>query len=221
MILKIDSICIRRNKKILFDNLSLNLKKSQILFLKGSNGIGKTSLLDAISGLLNPEKGEIYITDYLSRNKKKLDKRSFFYLGHDFCLKDNLTVIENLIIWAKLCGKSATKKNIIQKLKYFKINNLINIPIYKLSQGQKRKVSLCKLLFDSRKIWILDEPTSGLDVSSTQNFLKLLRSHVRKEGSVIITSHIDLNIKPTHTIDLNKQKVKIKSQLNFNTWNHL
>ncbi len=117
MILKIDSICIRRNKKILFDNLSLNLKKSQILFLKGSNGIGKTSLLDAISGLLNPEKGEIYITDYLSRNKKKLDKRSFFYLGHDFCLKDNLTVIENLIIWAKLCGKSATKKKYYSKVK--------------------------------------------------------------------------------------------------------
>ena len=221
MILKIDSICIRRNKKILFDNLSLNLKKSQILFLKGSNGIGKTSLLDAISGLLNPEKGEIYITDYLSRNKKKLDKRNFFYLGHDFCLKNNLTVIENLTIWAKLCGRSVTKKNMIQKLKLFKIENLIDFPIYRLSQGQKRKVSLCKLLFDSRKIWILDEPTSGLDVSSIESFLKLLKSHTKKEGSVIITSHIDLNIKPTYTIDLNKHRAKIKSNVNFVSWNHL
>jgi len=221
MILKIDSICIRRNKKILFDNLSLNLKKSQILFLKGSNGIGKTSLLDTISGLLHAEKGEIYITDSLSSNKKKLNKKNFFYLGHDFCLKNNLTVIENLKIWAKLCGRSTTEKNIAQKLKYFKIESLIDIPIYKLSQGQKRKVSLCKLLFDARRIWILDEPTAGLDTSSTQNFINLLKSHIKKEGSVIITSHTNLNIKPIHTIDLNKLKAKIESSVNFNSWSHL
>ncbi len=221
MILKIDSICIRRNKKILFDNLSLNLEKSQILFLKGTNGIGKTSLLDAISGLLKTEKGEIYTINSSSNNKRKLEKNSFFYLGHDFCLKNNLTIIENLTVWAKLCGSSATKKNIIQKLKYFKIDNLLDIPIYKLSQGQKRKVSLSKLLFDSRKIWILDEPTSGLDVSSIQSFLKLLKAHVKKGGSVIITSHIDLNINPTYTIDLNKHRTKIKSNINFISWNHL
>ena len=221
MILKIDSICIRRNKKILFDNLSLNLKKSQILFLKGSNGIGKTSLLDTISGLLNTEKGEIYVTDSLSSNKRKLNKKSFFYLGHDFCLKNNLTTIENLKIWAKLCGRSATKKNIMQKLEYFKIDSLSDIPINKLSQGQKRKVSLCKLLFDARRIWILDEPTAGLDSSSIQNFINLLKSHIRKEGSVIITSHTNLNIKPTQTIDLNKFKAKIKSSVNFKSWSHL
>ena len=112
MILNIDSIILRRNKKVLFSNLSLNLPESQILILKGSNGVGKSSLLEAICGLVEIDKGKIFLTKEKLNTHYSFTSDYFFYLGHENCLKDNLTVIENLLIWSNLSNLNLRKDEI-------------------------------------------------------------------------------------------------------------
>ena len=218
MILNIDSIILRRNKKVLFSNLSLNLPESQILILKGSNGVGKSSLLEAICGLVEIDNGEIFLT------KNKLDihypftNDYFFYLGHENCLKDNLTVIENLLMWSSLSNLNLGKDEIFEKLSYFSISFLSDYPLYKLSQGQKRKVALTKLLFSKKPIWVLDEPINGLDQTSIIRFNELLKSHKKKGGSALLTSHIDINVKPILKINLDRLKNKTKDDIDLDSW---
>ena len=102
MILKVHSIILKRNNQLLFKNFSLNLQNSQIIILRGENGVGKSSLLLSIIGLIDLESGYISI-DGIHSNKINANKSElFFFLGHDNCLKENLTVLENLKIWTSL-----------------------------------------------------------------------------------------------------------------------
>ena len=218
MILNIDSIILRRNKKVLFSNLSLNLPESQILILKGSNGVGKSSLLEAICGLVEIDKGKIFLTKKKLNTHYSFTSDYFFYLGHENCLKDNLTVIENLLIWSNLSNLNLRKDEIFDKLSYFSISFLSDYPLYKLSQGQKRKVALTKLLFSKKPIWVLDEPINGLDQTSIIRFSELLKSHRRNGGSALITSHIDINVKPILKINLDRLKNKTKDDINLDSW---
>ena len=211
MILEIKSINLIRNKKLLFKNLSLKLLKSQILILKGSNGIGKSSLLEMIVGIIEGEKGGIYFNGLNLGKHKKLFNNNFLYIGHSNSLKEELTVIENLMIWANICGIKIKKKEIINKLNYFKIKNLSHQTISNLSSGQKRKVALSKLLISDAKIWILDEPTNSLDYKSVNQFKNLVYEHQKKTGSAIITTHVELKLKSFLVMDLDKLNVnKIK-----------
>lgn len=204
MILEIKSINLIRNKKLLFKDLNLKLLKSQILILKGSNGIGKSSLLEMIVGIIEEEKGEICFNGLNLGKHKKLFNSNFLYIGHSNFLKEELTVIENLMIWTKICGIKIEKKEIINKLNYFKIKNLSHQTISNLSLGQKRKVALSKLLISDAKIWILDEPTNSLDYKSVNQFKNLMYEHQKKNGSAIITTHIDLKLKSFLVMNLDK-----------------
>ena len=114
MILEVKSICLKRNKKLLFKDLSLNLNKSQILILKGSNGVGKSSLLEAIVGMLELSAGEIKING----RSNLQSNNSFTYIGHNNSLKEELTVIENLRLWVKLNNQTFADIEIIEKLSF-------------------------------------------------------------------------------------------------------
>ena len=221
MILNVDSIILRRNKKVLFSNLSLNLLESQILILKGSNGVGKTSLLEAICGLVEIENGNIFLIDKKLNTKHSFSNDYFFYLGHANCLKDNLTVMENLLVWNNFCDLGLKKNEILDKLSFFNISFLSDYPVYKLSQGQKRKVALTKLLFAGKQIWILDEPINGLDKNYITRFSELLKSHKKRGGSALMTSHIDINIKPILNLNLDKLKFKSKINIDSDSWGSL
>ena len=102
MILEIKSIYLTRNRRLIFDNFNLKLKKSQIMILLGKNGSGKTSLLDLIVGLIKPQKGRIKINGIALEELGKLKKNLFTYLPHKDSLKENLTIKENLCIWLDL-----------------------------------------------------------------------------------------------------------------------
>ena len=185
--------CIRGNK-LLFKNLNFKLFSGELLLIKGANGSGKTSLLKILSGLLKPIYGSIIV------NKKDINllKDEYFkyfeYIGHENAIKSALTVRENLNFYLKI-KKDLTKKNFEKAIKIFNLKNLLDIKIENLSSGEKRRVSLSRLILSNSKIWFLDEPTNNLDKINTQNFFKILKQHLQFHGLAIIASHDEIKIK--------------------------
>ena len=185
--------CIRGNK-LLFKNLNFKLFSGELLLIKGANGSGKTSLLKILSGLLKPISGSIIV------NKKDMNllKDEYFkyfeYVGHENAIKSALTVRENLNFYLKI-KKDLTKKNFEKSIKIFNLKNLLDVKIENLSSGEKRRVSLSRLILSNSKIWFLDEPTNGLDKINTLNFFKILKQHLQFNGLAIIASHDEIKIK--------------------------
>ena len=212
MVLKIDSITLKRSNKILFENFSVNVNKSQIIILTGDNGVGKSSLLEAISGVLKICEGQIIISK---------DINKIFYLGHENCLKDELSVYDNLRVWCEVARKKVIDNQIHDGLSYFNISKLVNQPIKKLSQGQKRRVALTKLFFTDSKLILLDEPIAGLDKKSEYNFSKLVLKKKHTGKTIILTSHKDLGFKNQIIVDLNRFSKKTNKDNKFDTWENL
>jgi heme exporter protein A len=185
--------CIRSNK-LLFKNLNFKLNNKELLVINGANGSGKTTLLKILSGLLKPISGSIII------NKRKINTykdeyfKYFEYVGHENAIKNALTVKENLNFYLKI-KKNLTKKNFEKAIKIFNLKNLLNIKIENLSSGEKRRVSLSRLILSNSKIWFLDEPTNGLDKINTLNFFKILKKHLQLNGLAVIASHDDIKMK--------------------------
>ena len=185
--------CIRGNK-LLFKNLNFKINNKELLVIKGANGSGKTTLLKILSGLLKPISGSIII------NKKNINilKDEYFkyfeYIGHENAIKTALTVRENLNFYLKI-KKNLTTKNFEKAIKIFNLKNLLDIKVENLSSGEKRRVSLSRLILSNSKIWFLDEPTNGLDKINTVNFFKILKQHLQLNGLAIVASHDDVKIK--------------------------
>ena len=185
--------CIRGNK-LLFKNLNFKINNKELLVIKGANGSGKTTLLKILSGLLKPISGSIII------NKKNINilKDEYFkyfeYIGHENAIKTALTVRENLNFYLKI-KRNLTTKNFEKAIKIFNLKNLLDIKIENLSAGEKRRVSLSRLILSNSKIWFLDEPTNGLDKINTVIFFKILKQHLQLNGLAIVASHDDVKIK--------------------------
>ena len=185
--------CIRGNK-LLFKNLNFKLFSGELLLIKGANGSGKTSLLKILSGLLNPISGSIIVNKKNINLSKDEYFKQFEYIGHENAIKNALTVRENLNFYLKI-KKSLTKENFEKAIKIFNLKNLLDIKIENLSSGEKRRVSLSRLILSNSKIWFLDEPTNGLDKINTLNFFKILKQHLQFNGLAIIASHDEIKIK--------------------------
>lgn len=213
--LEVSSIYLYRNRKQVFKDFSLNLKNSEIVLLEGENGVGKTSLLNMISGLISPDKGSIKICTKsiieLGNKKKKI----FTYIPDKNCLKDNLSVNENLKNWLKLSDLTVNKNNYQKALDTFSLYNIQESLVKNLSHGQKKKVALTKLLFSKSKLWLLDEPLNGLDTKTIKVLKKIMVQHIRKNGSILFSSHVKLNVKLTKRIILKK----ITNKFNFDLLN--
>mgnify|MGYP001223738288 CR=1 FL=1 len=185
--------CIRGNK-LLFKNLDFNLNNKDLVIIKGSNGSGKTSLLKILVGLLKPISGSIIIDKKNLYELKDESFKYFEYIGHENGIKEALTVKENLNYYLKI-KKNLSFKNFQKTIKIFNLKNLLDIRVENLSSGEKRKVSLSKLILSNSKIWLLDEPTNNLDKKSINNFFKILKQHLKSGGIAIIASHDEINIK--------------------------
>ena len=222
MVLEIISVYFRRNKRLIFHNFNLKLAKSQIIILIGENGVGKSSLFDLSVGILKPEKGVIKINKIPINEIDIKKKHLFTYLPHKDSLKDYLTVEENLLNWLELIDIKIQKDKLLNSLKFFKLNNLKNNLIGNLSQGQRKKVSLTKLLLSKCNLWILDEPFNGLDIDSINKTKKMICNHKANGGSVLLASHINLNIEGSKRIFIKSPKLKIRNKIaNFDTWENI
>jgi len=202
--LEVNSIYLYRNRKQVFKDFNLNLKNSEIILLEGENGVGKTSLLNMISGLINPDKGfiKIYRKSIIELGNQK--KKVFTYIPDKNCLKENLSVNANLKSWLKLSNLKVNNNSYQKALNTFSLNSIQDSLVKNLSHGQKKKVALTKLLFSKSKLWLLDEPLNGIDAKTVTILKKIMVQHIKKNGSILFSSHIELDLKLTKRIILKK-----------------
>jgi len=181
----IDLAC-RRGDRILFKGLQLHVHAGQVVWLRGANGRGKTSLLRLLAGLSTPEAGQV---------RWASTPRQLVYIAHANALKEDLTVLESLRFLAHLHGRNESDASLVEALQLFGMASRRQAPVRTLSQGQRRRVALSRLAIGTApSVWILDEPFDSLDTEGIATLNALLTRHAARGGSVVLTSHQALTL---------------------------
>jgi len=197
--LQIAALSCVRGDRVLFRDLSFAVHGGELVHLKGRNGSGKTTLLRALAGLLLPEAGEIRWDGKNIRSLREEYARHLLYLGHLNGIKGDLTAVENLRIAAILDGYRISEARAWEILGEIGLKGHEDLPSKHLSQGQKRRVALARLLANQARIWILDEPFTALDVAAVQLLQEVIRRHIEDGGMAIITTHQEVAMIGEHT----------------------
>lgn len=185
--------CVRGDRR-LFSGLHLSLPAGSYLQVTGPNGSGKTSLLRILCGLLAPAEGEI---KWQGENIRSLDEDYFTavtYLGHRHGVKDELSAIENLRISNALNGIVISKQRALEALSRLGLAGRESLPARLLSEGQRRRVALARLLTCGTKLWLLDEILSSLDKGAVALIRSLIEEHLSAGGIAIVATHQDLAV---------------------------
>ena len=189
-ILKTENLTKKYSSVLAVDNLCFGLEKGAITALLGGNGAGKTTTLSMLLGLLEPTSGSIRLfdQDFIRNRYSVLDKMNFSSPYVD--LPQRLTVRENLTVYAKLYGVSNLGERIQQVSQEFRLDELLDRKVRKLSSGQKTRVSLAKALINRPKFLLLDEPTASLDPDTTSWIRDFLRNYRdTNDATILFASH--------------------------------
>jgi heme exporter protein A len=173
-----------RGDTVLFSQLDFSVARGEALLVLGPNGAGKTSLLRALAGLLRPSSGSIALK--AGAPERTLAEQAH-YLGHQDALKPALTVRENLQFWTQFLGPGEGLGS-SRALAAVELGELADLPAGYLSAGQRRRLSLARLVAVKRPVWLLDEPNSSLDATSQDRLCELMRQHLG-EGLIIAATH--------------------------------
>ena len=184
-----DLSCTRDDRE-LFTNLSFSVHPGQVLLLEGNNGSGKTSLLRIICGFREPDTGAVsWCGEEIPHSQYYSDMA---YVGHMDGIKKELTVLENLRL--SLALSQPGKLTIQQALEKVQLVGYDDTLIQALSAGQKRRLSLARLLTTHNILWILDEPFTSLDKQGIALIESLMAEHCANGGMMVMTSHHDVNL---------------------------
>ena len=195
--LKISDLCCIRGEKPLFSRLAFCLGKGELLFLQGRNGSGKTSLLRLLCGLLSPASGNICWRDENIHRLGENYRREVCFLGHHNAIKEELTPLENLLLAASLADAPPNRESALDALARLGLAGREDLPCRYLSQGQKRRVALARLVNDRRALWLLDEPFVALDTLAVNLIAELIGDHVNAGGLAVLTTHQAVDIPAT------------------------
>lgn len=179
----VDLACHRGGRDV-FAGLSFVLQSGQALTVTGRNGAGKSSLLRTVIGLTRIVHGRL---DLEGGDPELTIAEQAHYLGHQDALKPSLSVGENLDFWASFLGAPAA--DIHPALDAVGLDELADLPAAYLSAGQRRRLSIARLIAVKRPIWLLDEPTSTLDASAQEQLASLMRTHLAEGGLIMAATH--------------------------------
>jgi len=183
-------LACRRGNRVLFRGVNLAVRPREATWLRGRNGRGKTSLLRLAAGLAVPDSGKILWGDKPVRAAADYAAQRV-YVGHANALKEDLSVTESLTFLARMHGRPSDAPAIRAALERIGMGSRRDALVRTLSQGQRRRATLARLALEQRtSIWILDEPYDALDSDGVQAVNELLHEHLRRGGSVLLTSHL-------------------------------
>jgi len=192
-IFKVENLeCIRRNN-ILFQGLSFSLNDGDLLQIDGTNGSGKSSLLQMCIGLIQTTEGKIsWDNDDISLSRYQFQSE-MTYFGHANGVKSDLTAIENMKVMHALSGAK-------QSVDYHSILKQIGLPgmedvlLRRMSAGQQRRIGLTRVFMARSKLWLLDEPFNALDKNGKKIIEELIVKHCKSGGIVIFATHQTMKI---------------------------
>lgn len=189
-VLQAEQLTVRRGSEVLFQALNFVLQPGQMTWLRGSNGSGKTSLLRVVAGLAQADSGRL-LWGGVPLSQAEGYREKLCYLGHANGLKDDLSAMESLQFLTALHGRHYRPERLQAALGHMGVAHRRTLPTRWLSQGQRRRVALARLVLETAPgLWVLDEPFDALDDAGVACVQQLLVDHVQRGGSVLFTSHI-------------------------------
>ena len=180
--------CIRGERR-LFSGLGFRLDGGEVLYLQGKNGSGKTSLLRILCGLAHPAAGEVRWRGNSIHKPGEDYRRELCYLGHHNAIKEELTPLENLLAAARLADETLSEDDALDALEQVGLAGREDLACKYLSQGQKRRVALARLVKERRPLWVLDEPFVALDVAAVDWLAGIISGHLQRGGLAVMTTH--------------------------------
>ena len=194
----IDLACHRGGREV-FAGIDFGLTDGRALAVTGRNGAGKSSLLRIVAGLLRPAGGRLFLEG--GEPELTLAEQAH-YLGHQDAVKPSLTVAENLQFWIGFLGGAAIKAR--DALEAVGLGGIGALPAAYLSAGQRRRLSIARLLAVKRPIWLLDEPASTLDAAGKDRLTGFMQSHLADGGLILAATHGALGLSAAQEFSLDQ-----------------
>ncbi len=188
-----------RGGRDVFIGVSFAVSSGEALTVTGRNGAGKSSLLRTVAGLLHSAQGRITLD---GGDPELSIGEQAHYLGHQDAIKPSLSVAENLRFWADFLG--APSGDVREPLAQVGLDALAALPAAYLSAGQRRRLSIARLVTAKRPIWLLDEPTSALDATAQTRLAELMRAHLGGGGLIVAAAHGPIGLEKTSELRLDQ-----------------
>ena len=179
-----------RDERILFSDLSFQVKAGEWIQITGGNGVGKTTLLRLLSGLARPDVGGVYWQAQPLHRVRDSYQQNLLWIGHQPGIKTRLSALENLRFFHH-DGNAAQCMNALAQAG---LAGYEDIPVNQLSAGQQRRVALARLWLTRGTLWILDEPFTAIDMNGVERLTQLMAQHTERGGIVILTTHQPINV---------------------------
>ena len=201
--LLVNNLRFERSGKIIFENINMTASPGKILFIKGDNGTGKTTLLKTLVNILEPSEGDIFWMG------KKIKNNIFNFYSETTLIMDKptssleMTVIENINFWKQITLSQIKYEEIFNLLKMLGIDQYLKKQTMYLSLGEIKKLELTRLILEQKKLWILDEPYIGLDKNSMDIINETFLDHVSNNGIIIFSSNYEPDLENLEIISLN------------------
>jgi heme exporter protein A len=192
-VLKATNLHLWRGERHVLRGVSFEIGAGEVLHVSGPNGVGKTSLLRVVCGLLQAEEGEVYWNSLATRSANSTYLGALAYLAHDTALKGDLTAIENLrfSVGLKRALSDGDARAVLADLG---VEACAHLPCRVLSAGQRRRVALGRILLSEARFWVLDEPFTNLDTASSVHVAEKLGQHLARGGLALIAAHQGLDL---------------------------
>lgn len=187
--LEISGLAKKYGKKVILDNISFYADKKEQVAIVGKNGCGKSTLMRIMAGILKPDAGQMQYFGQNVRKNARLFQKYCGYVPQDNPLMEELSVRDNLKLWGGI--RNAQTQEL---LKQFQLDEMLKMPVEKLSGGMKRRVSIVCAMLGYPPVMLMDEPTTALDLFYKESIHNWMRQYVEDEGIIIMTTHDEQEI---------------------------
>ena len=205
----LEALTCRRGGRLLYRDVTLRVPPGGAAELRGPNGVGKSSLLRQLAGLVPVAAGDAQLDGLsLARDASAFQERAA-YAGHLDAVKPALSVAENLRLWAGILGAGHGRAG--AALDRFGLARLADRPAAECSAGQKRRLGLARLLLADRPLWLLDEPTVSLDREGATLIAALIGEQRARGGIVVVATHVDLGLEAPSVLEMRAPGPEVES----------